>query len=131
MQNERPRRVPLFVSAEQHITELEDALKHARAVADAGARIGCGGSLQPNGPYTARAARWRPLQETGGLTVRTQRAGVSVSSSGTTSLRRMTQRPCCHSAAQSALATHYLNGREKASAGSRKSRCPRHSRSRG
>ncbi len=35
MQNERPRPVPLFVSAEQRITELEDALKHARAVAAA------------------------------------------------------------------------------------------------
>ncbi len=31
MQNDERRRVPMFISAEQRITELEDALKHARA----------------------------------------------------------------------------------------------------
>jgi hypothetical protein len=35
MQSQKPRHVPLFVDAEQRIRELEDALEHTRAVADA------------------------------------------------------------------------------------------------
>lgn len=35
MPNDEKRRVPMFISAEQRIADLEAALKHARSVADA------------------------------------------------------------------------------------------------